>query len=469
LEQIAARLGELEIYVECVQGLSSALSEEQGKLNSAGLLRLREWIRELESSARFQELAERLPELRKKTAGVTSISIGVNLDRQLRPFEATLLSINDQPYTGSSDNFLNRLFGKQEDRFQASQEYQGIARLHTVPAGLVDAIPQNYLAGDRSNPLIVPIFKDLDYILRRTVDPIARALKHFINVQSHFLSTLEFELSFFLAGARLVQQMRAAGLPMCRAEIAPISERVFAARDLYNLALALRLIGGQANLSEIVVTNDAVFDEDGRILILTGPNQGGKTTFTQAVGLAQALFQVGYYVPARQARLSPADNVLTLFPMEERPQENVGRLGEEARRISQIFKVATRYSLVLLNEAMTTTSPGESIYLARDILRALRLYGVRAIFVTHLHELAENIDSLHSSSTGDSKIASLVAGIAENPEETSADEPGKTTRRTFKIRPAPPMGVSFARDIARRHGISYEQLAEELKERGKNT
>jgi DNA mismatch repair protein MutS len=468
LERVTARLGELEIYVECVRQLSDALDEGSVSLHSAGLLRLRDRLRDLESGSGFQDLFDRLPELRKKAAGAASVSIGVNLDHQLRPFEATLLSINDRPYTGSSDTFLSRLLRKQDESFKSNQEFRGIARLHTVPANLTDDILQGYMAGQRSNPLVAQIFQDLDFILHRTIDPIARALKQFINYQSHFLIALELELAFYLSAARLVQQMQTAGLPMCRVEIAPAAERIFEAHDLYNLALAQRLNAGQSDLNEVVVTNDALFGEEGRILILTGPNQGGKTTFTQAVGLAQALFQVGFYVPARQARFSPADCILTLFPLEERQQANIGRLGEEAQRLSQIFKHATRHSLVLLNEALTTTSPGESIYLARDILRALRLYGVRAIFVTHLHELAENIDTLHATSTGDSKLASLVAGILESDHQADAVDPEAMSRRSFKIRPAPPMGVSYARDIARRHGISYEQLANELKERQAN-
>jgi hypothetical protein len=118
---------------------------------------------------------------------------------------------------------------------------------------------------------------------------------------------------------------------------------------------------------------------------------------------------------------------------------------------------------------------------------------VRAIFVTHLHELAENIEALQAGTSGESKIASLVAGIAEDGEvegevrtypavqEDPAGRKGaggqdatageqstvKMARRTYQIRPAPPMGMSYAKDIARRHGISFEQLAQELKDRHK--
>jgi DNA mismatch repair protein MutS len=105
---------------------------------------------------------------------------------------------------------------------------------------------------------------------------------------------------------------------------------------------------------------------------------------------------------------------------------------------------------VLLNESLSTTSPGEGIYLARDVVRALRLWGSRAVFVTHLHELAEDVAEMNASTPGDSRIESLVAGIVAE---------GSEGQRSYQVKQAPPMGISFARDIARRHGISYEQLA----------
>ena len=465
LEQVTTRLGELELYIECVRFLDRALGEAENQLRSRGLLRLREQVRQRAADEAFQDLETRLPELRKKASGVVSITIGINLDPQLRPNEATLLSLNDRPFSGARDTFLSRLLGERREAgpVKDDDDYRGIAQLHRVPEAFLQAMQQG---GQRPNPLMFPIFQDLDQIMRRTIEPVARSLKRYVHIHGGFLVNLEPELAFYLAGAGLVRQMQSAGLPVCRAEIAPVEERVCQIRELYHLDLAQRLhersAEAQPDLRGSVVTNDVDFGESGRILILTGPNQGGKTTFTQAVGLAQVLFQIGFYVPGSQARISPVDAVYTHFPLEEKPQANVGRLGEEAQRLGEIFEHATRFSLVLLNESLTTTSPGESIYLARDILRALRLWGVRAIFVTHLHELAENIEALQSSTPGDSQIASLVAGVAES---GPAGEPLETAHRTYKIRPAPPMGSSFARDIARRHGISFEQLQEELKRR----
>jgi DNA mismatch repair protein MutS len=121
---------------------------------------------------------------------------------------------------------------------------------------------------------------------------------------------------------------------------------------------------------------------------------------------------------------------------------------------------ATRHSLVLLNESLSSTSPGEGLYLARDVVRALMLLGARAIFATHLHELAENLHALNAEMAGqgrgDTRAISLVAMTAKD---------GDGARRTYHIVPAPPMGLSFARDIASQYGISFEQLQRALAER----
>ncbi len=316
---------------------------------------------------------------------------------------------------------------------------------------------------DPDNPLLYPLFRDLADVLKKISRPVAAALHHYTRLNTHLLDNLGAELAFYLGAARLMKRLRASGLPLCRPEIAPQAARVGEISGLYNVNLALRLIArdSQADLSAIIVPNDALFGAAGRIFVLTGPNQGGKTTYTQAVGLAFVLAQAGLFVPGTHARISPADHIHTHFPVEERPEMETGRLGEEAKRLAQIFAQATRYSLVLLNESLASTSPGESLYLARDIVRTLRVLGARAIYATHLHELAADCDDLNAETPGDSLIASLVSLI----QEGSVEGTGEITQ-TYRIIPGPPRGRSYARELAARYGISYEQLIAMLRARG---
>ena len=200
--------------------------------------------------------------------------------------------------------------------------------------------------------------------------------------------------------------MRERGLPLCRPQLLPAAERRWK-RALYNLDLALRLSRQQpeGDLNEHIVSNDVAFDENGRIHILTGPNRGGKTTYIQAIGLLHVLAQSGMYVPAESASLSPVDGIYLHFPAEEKPNMESGRLGEEAGRLREIFRRATRHSLLLLNESLASTSATESYFLARDVVCCLRMLGARALFVTHLHELAADCESINSEVTGDSRVS----------------------------------------------------------------
>jgi hypothetical protein len=464
LQLTLSRLGELEMYVDIVKQLRALLDGVGARLHSRALQQLRALLDTRADDPAFHALAAELPALGEQVRNIRSITLGVNLNPQMLPTEATLLSVNAQSFKGPSGSLLGRLLGlKGRDH---SDEFQGIAPLHSTST---DNAASFGAMGIAPNPLLVPLFRDLNDVLESVSRQVARALGRYIRFNALFLTQLEGEIAFYMGATRLVQRLRAAGLPLCRPEVAPTEQRVCQVSELYNLNLALRMIDRQpinqlnANLREHVVVNEATFDDDGRIFILTGPNQGGKTTYTQAVGLAQVLCQAGLYVPGRSARISPVDGIYTHFPVEERPSLEAGRLGEEARRLSDIFAHATRHSLVLLNESLSSTSPGEGLYLARDVLRALKLLGARVIFATHLHELAEGLEHANAEWPGDCKLVSLVAQTVNESASTGADANG---RRTYKIVRGPALGSSYARDIARRYGISFEQLAQALHERG---
>ena len=264
--------------------------------------------------------------------------------------------------------------------------------------------------------------------------------------------------------------MRALGFSMCKPEVLPKEKRSSKIENIRDLSLALGLIENKkrdetgdedkVDLGEEIVPNDIDFGSESRIFILTGPNQGGKTTFTRAIGIAQVLFQAGIFVPGTKSSISPVDWVYTHFTEKEKPNTKDGRLGEESRRLSRLFQNATSHSLILLNESLSSTSPGEGLYLLKNIVKGIRLLGCRCIFTTHLHKLAAKIDAINSEAEGDSKVGSLVA-------ELDRENSGKNmeARRTFKIVSKPPEGKSFARDVAYKYGISYDQIKKTIEER----
>jgi DNA mismatch repair protein MutS len=468
LHQAVARLGELELYVECVKQFRQLLVATGEHLRSTALCRLRDLLIAREADPSFQALAAELPALGAEVRNIRSVTIGINLDPQLLPVEATLLSISAQRFKGPSSSLLGRLLGAGGKGGENSDDYQGIAQLHSVPSA---AMAGGYTSvnGQYANPLLVPLFKDLNDVLETVSKPVLKALTRYIRHNGQFLTALEPQIAFYLGAAKLIARIRAAGLPVCRPEVLPAADRICEVTDAYNINLALRLLDRQpgADLSKQVITNDIAFGDAGRIFILTGPNQGGKTTYTQSAGLLQVLCQAGMYVPGSSARISPVDRIFTHFPVEERPSLEAGRLGEEVKRLGDIFTRATRHSLVLLNESLSSTSPGEGLYLARDVVRALKLLGARVIFATHLHELAAGLDVFNAAHTGDSMVVSLVArSVKDTRAGASVDADVERVRRTYKIQPGPPEGLSYAHDIAARYGLSFDQLEKALHDRG---
>ena len=455
LQETLGRLSELNTYVACVKKLHAILTAAGADLRAEGLCNLRDRLQEISGDATFQSLEKNLPGLLKRLSSVPSITIGVNLDNELRPVEVTLLSVNEKPFRGGS--LLQQLMGT---KTVSDKPDQGIAQLHALPFVQVDQQGRTVSSGRRVDPMMVPLFKDLLKLVQAVIAPISSALKDYAQVNAHFLVSIEQEVAFYLGAMRLIKKMEAVGLPMCRPEILPMQERACNIQGLYNLRLALDMQHEKPNLLGVVIQNDVDFDANGRIFILTGPNQGGKTVYTQAMGIAQVLFQAGLYIPAETARISPTDGLYTHFAIEEKSIQGMGRLSEESKRLSDIFEVITPCSMVLFNESLSSTSAGESLYMAQDIIRALRLFGVRAIFATHLHELAEKVDVINHEIDGDSLVISMVAEV-----DTQSDPTNELVPRTYKIKPGPPKGHSYAKGIAVRYGISFEQLAEKWQER----
>lgn len=440
LHKVVRRAEKLQNIIDCFEGMGQILDAMGEGIHSEGLRSLQEEIGRARRDPVYQNLIRELPVMLSRLQSSASITIGVNLDGRLRPVQATLLSVNEKPFTDQS--FLNRLFGIQTGR-------EGIASLHSVPeqvAGMDGPV----------DPLMVPLFADLAKVLEKTAIPIADQLDRYASIHGNLFTDLRQALIFYLGAVRFIRQLEKAGLPLCRPQIAPAEERRCEVKDSYNVHLALRQPGVD------MVMNDLLLAPEAGILILTGPNGGGKTTYMQGAGVVHILAQLGCHVPGSQAVISPLDQLFTHFPLEEKPESGTGRFGEEAIRLGKIFEQVTRHSLVLLNETLSSTNFSESLYLAQDIVRILRRIGARAIYSTHLHELAGRVEELNVSAAGDSRIISVVS----SPVDVSVQADGPETRRQYKLEIRPPLGQSYAREIAARYGISYQQLEDVLSKRG---
>jgi len=435
LQQAVWRLGELETYVVCLQSLADAVTSVADanadppggaaaappQSLSAGLQSLARFVAERQADPIYRRLQEELPALRGGLKRRASVTIGVNLDAQLRPAEATLLRVHDTRF--EDPPLLARLFGGR-------------------------SVGSAHVKLERTSNM-APLLGELERVLGAVARPLARSLGQFVRMQVRDLLPLEREIAFYLGASKLYEALSDAGMAICRPEIRPPESRSLRLEGVYNVELVLS--GKYPSPAADIVANDLDMDADGRIAVLTGPNQGGKTTYTRAIGMAQVLAQAGLHVPARAASLSPCDVVATHFPNEEGGSLEGGRLAEEAGRLAELFGSATDQSLLLLNESLASTSPSESLYLAEDVVRGLRYLGARAVYATHLHELGARVDQVNAQVPGRSTVVSMAAAV-------DTGDGGNGVRRTYRISPSPPVGLSYARDIADRYEISFERL-----------
>lgn len=207
---------------------------------------------------------------------------------------------------------------------------------------------------------------------------------------------------------------------------------------MYDLALAYKALASGA----AVVCNDLHLDKEERIYILTGPNQGGKTTFARALGQIFFLTSLGCPVPCRNAGLFVQDNIYTHFSAEENISTDTGKLKEELLRLKEILSKATSGSVIILNELFATTTTYDAYTMGKKILEHFINLDCICLYVTHIHEL--------SKISG--KTVSLVASI--DSENGAA--------RTYKILRKPADGNSYANSIAEKYNLSYSRIKERL-------
>ena len=447
------RLREIDDYISCITMIKDTLTGMD--ITSQGMRELRDIVTQIPKESGFDGLKADIDEMMTRAQRLKSVTIGVNLDNLLRPESAGVVSLNDTKFTdaGLMSRFSSFADSRNELYHGANKGESGRFAPENPPTSgfLVGATTFNTAINGShietstvtgKDPLSNNMRKVATDIMRRTVKDIKSTIKKYVDFSGYSLINLMPEILFYIRWAELTEKITATGMPMCKPEIISLEERSCSFEDVYNLKLAINKVNGE---DINIIANDFEFGDKGRIYILTGPNRGGKTILTQAIGLAMLLAQWGVYSPAGKAVISPCDNIFTHFPADENDTVDLGRLGEESQRLARIFEMATSHSLLLLNESLATTSVAEGVFIAKDVVRTMRYLGARAIFNTHMHELAASLDEINSGVEGASRAESLITGVHNG-------------ERSFKVFIAPPQGVSYAADIAKKYGVTFDQM-----------
>jgi len=251
------------------------------------------------------------------------------------------------------------------------------------------------------------------------------------------IASADRELQFYLAYIDYIRPVRAAGLRFCYPEVSASSRDVYAVAT-FDLALAGKLATG----GKPVITNDFRLDEPERVIVVTGPNQGGKTTFARTFGQLHHLAAVGCPVPGSRARLFLPDRLFTHFEREEDLTAMSGKLEDDLTRIGEILKAATSHSVIILNETFASTTVDDARFLGTKLLTKVMRLDALCVYVTFVDELA---------SLGE-QVVSMMSTIV----------PGSPAERTYKVVRKPADGLAYALAIAEKYDLTYPRLRDRL-------
>ncbi len=268
---------------------------------------------------------------------------------------------------------------------------------------------------------------DLAELTSRGLNHVANAAAQAADHIESYFTMLRSELAFYVSCLNLRSTLLERETPLVFPVPLASSPVRFSCAELFDMSLVLHTSGP--------VVGNSVEADDRPLVVITGANSGGKTTFLRSVGLAQLMLQCGMYVAASSYRASLHSGVLTHFGREEDATMRSGRLDDELRRLDLIVDGTARHSLVLFNESFAGTNEREGSEIGRQVVRALLERDVSVFFVTHQFDLADGFRRSRPATTRFLRAERAPDGWP-----------------SYKLIPAEPLPTSFAVDVYRRIG-----------------
>ncbi|SDB04501.1 MutS domain V [Ruminococcaceae bacterium FB2012] len=438
---LAEALEAYEAYVNCMEILHDFYAGNREKLRSKGVIGMFEYFEEQLRDPHYAELKKQTAELRAMIKDrVRSVTVAINLDETLVPVSAGILEISKEPYI-LKPSLLDRMIYHGAN-FQSGKVMKSVRNKYT---GLNTDGEPNLNAADKA------LFDELGAITEGYVEKLCDVLEEYQKITLKDMYSISYQLDFYLGAIEMINLCEASGMKMCRPVITEKETVIEGLFDpIYFREARTYNMRAKEKDKKPVVLNDISFGEDADFYILTGANNGGKTTFVRAVGICFAMAQAGLYVPAVSCRLRPADYIYTHFPKEEQTGINASRFTTEIKQFKTISETVTDRSLLFMNESIQSTTPRECVEIAYEMVRIFTKIGVRGIFATHLPELADRIPELNASGAR-SKTESLIVLTDE-----------ATGQRKYKVVKGMPTYTGHARTILDEFGISYEEIAKRL-------
>jgi DNA mismatch repair protein MutS len=390
------------IYCGAVRTLAGELLERP--VSSRGLLSFRDYLAKYASSAAFERLDADTAE-RKKDLSRVMYLVRIKGPR-----------VEVSRYDGEPD-----YSAEVEDAF---------ARFQQGEVG-------DYLIQYRTWPTMTHVGEQILALVARLFREEFAALAEYCRQHARFTDSVidqfDRELQFYQAYLDYLGPLRAAGLPFCYPDLTATSKEVFA-RETFDLALAAKLTA----TGTTVVTNEFQLTGPERVMVVSGPNQGGKTTFARTFGQLHHLASTGCPVPGSSARLFLCDKLLTHFEREEDIANQTGKLEDDLLRIQRALLTATPSSIVIMNEIFASTTLSDARFLGDKVLSKVIDLDLLCLYVTFVDELASRGPTVVS-------MASTVV-------------PGNPAERTYKVVRKPADGLAYALAIADKHRVTYDQL-----------
>jgi DNA mismatch repair ATPase MutS len=399
-------LDAVNLYGEAVNRLARDLSV--ATLNSRGLRDFRDYLARYASSEPFTSTVK---EAKRLLVELSTIRYSVFIQG---------LRVEVRHYAGEPDysTEVERTF----ERF-----HQGAVQAYTFRFS--DSLEMNHVDAR--------ILDGIAQLHQQTFSELAQYRTNNKEFLDPTVVTFDREIQFYVAYVEYIARFKEAGLSFCYPRVS-VSDKEEYAGQVFDLALAGKLIGGKTT----PVCNDFYLEGPERIIVVSGPNQGGKTTFARTFGQLHYLASLGCLVPGTRAQLYLPDRIFAHFEREEHMTTLRGKLEDDLVRIHEISAVATPRSLIIINEIFASTTLRDAIFLSKNVAAAIMDLDALCVWVTFLDEVASLSE----------KTVSMVSTVV----------PDNPAQRTFKIIRRPADGLAYAMAIARKYRLTYDMLRQRI-------